>query len=379
MPGKRGSERLIIDCRARNHEIEALGPYFSIVLKGAAPRAKMRSYPALIGFLYCAFAACSTVDSPSNSVEASDGSARGGTTSESGGARSSGGASGAAHTGGAVVGSGAAPPTGGAGSLDSGIGADAAGSGGTAASGGATASGGTRASGGAGASDATTAVTGCIVPLYTDPGDTSWSTIVLAKSAHPRVPVVAIVNPNSGPGSAPSTAYTAGIASLTTASIRTIGYVHTSYGARAASAVRDEIDHWHSWYPQVTGIFFDEESNDPGGDGYYRDLSAYTKSLGIELTVGNPGTDTSASYIGAVDVTFVYESKGLPSDALLTDWRSRYPLQSIGVIPYASALDLAWVSKARSAAGYIYVTDDDLPNPWDSLPSFFDDLLAALD
>jgi hypothetical protein len=155
--------------------------------------------------------------------------------------------------------------------------------------------------------------------------------------------------------------------------------VHTSYGARAAADVRAEIDQWHAWYPKVDGIFFDEESNDAGGDGYYRDLSGYVKSLGMRLTVGNPGTDTAASYIDAVDVTFVYEANGLPSDVTLTDWRSRYPLRSVGVIPYASALDLAWISKARSAVGYIYVTDDDLPNPWDTLPPFFDDLLAALE
>lgn len=227
-------------------------------------------------------------------------------------------------------------------------------------------------------SDAAMSATGCIVPLYTDPGDASWNAIIAAQNAHSTVPVIAIVNPNNGPGSAPSAAYTTGIAALTAARIRVIGYVYTSYGARSTSAVRGDVDDWHAWYPEVGGIFFDEESNDAGGDGYYRDLTSYVKSLGMQLTVGNPGTDTSASYISAVDVTFIYESAGLPSTPLLSDWQSQYPRQSVGIIPYASPLDLAWVSRARAAVGYIYVTDDDLPNPWDTLPAFFDELLGAL-
>jgi hypothetical protein len=235
------------------------------------------------------------------------------------------------------------------------------------------------ATGGAPGSGGSTASTGCIVPLYTDPGDNSWSAIVAARNAHPSVPVIAILNPSNGPGSAPSSTYTTGIAALTTAGIRTIGYVYTSYGARAPATVRTEVDHWHGWYPQLTGIFFDEESNTAGDDAYYRDLTIYVKSLGMQLTVGNPGTNTSASFISAVDVTFIYETDGLPATAMLTNWQSRYPRRSVGVIPYASSLDLAWVQQARAAVGYIYVTDDDLPNPWDTLPSFFGNLLAALE
>ena len=35
--------------------------------------------------------------------------------------------------------------------------------------------------------------------------------------------------------------------------------------------------------------------------------------------------------------------------------------------------------EARKYVGYIYLQNDDLPNPWDSLPSYFDDLLDALE
>ena len=41
-----------------------------------------------------------------------------------------------------------------------------------------------------------------IVPLYTRPDDASWPALIAAKKAHPTVGIIAVVNPNSGPGSA---------------------------------------------------------------------------------------------------------------------------------------------------------------------------------
>jgi hypothetical protein len=218
-----------------------------------------------------------------------------------------------------------------------------------------------------------------IVPLYSYPTESPWSAIVSAKLAHPRVTVIAIANVDDGPGTAVDSEFTSGIRSLTSAGIVVIGYVYTSYAARAAATVKADIDAWHRFYPAISGIFFDEESNDSGGDAYYRDLATYAKSNGMTLTVGNPGTDTSSAYINAMDVTFIYESAGLPSTNMLTGWRSSYARSRAGVIPYAANLDLAWVQQARAAVGYIYVTNDDLPNPWDTLPSYFSSLLAALE
>ncbi len=218
-----------------------------------------------------------------------------------------------------------------------------------------------------------------IVPLYSYPTESPWSAIVSAKLAHPSVTVIAIANVDNGPGTAVDSAFTSGIRALTTAGIVVIGYVYTSYGARAAATVKAEIDAWRRFYPTLSGIFFDEESNTTGGDTYYRDLGTYVKSNGMTLTVGNPGTDTGSAYINALDVTFIYESAGLPSTTMLTNWHSRYPLKGVGVIPYAANFDLTWAQQARSAVGYIYVTNDDLPNPWDTLPSYFSNLLAALE
>jgi hypothetical protein len=37
------------------------------------------------------------------------------------------------------------------------------------------------------------------------------------------------------------------------------------------------------------------------------------------------------------------------------------------------------VRAAKGLVGYIYLTNDTLPNPWDSVPVYFADLLAALE
>jgi len=218
-----------------------------------------------------------------------------------------------------------------------------------------------------------------IVPLYTSPGDSSWNAIVAAKMAHPAVGVIAIVNPANGPGGSPDAAYTSGIARLVSAGIRVVGYVATGYTANSPASVKADIDRWKAFYPMLTGIFFDEQSNRAGDVPYYRDLSQYSKAQGLSFTIGNPGTDTAEGYIGALDTMLIYESAGLPSVSQMGGWHTKYAPSNFGIIPYATQLDAAFVRNARNYVQYVYLQTDSLPNPWDSLPSYFSDLLAALE
>ena len=220
-------------------------------------------------------------------------------------------------------------------------------------------------SGGSGSTSSTAA--GTIVPLYTDPSDSSWDAIITAAVAHPTVHVVAIVNPSDGPGSSKDSGYTSGIAALQAAHIEVIGYVATGYGSHSIASMESEIDQWKSFYPTLQGIFFDEQSNSTSDVAHYQTLSQYAKSMGLNYTVGNPGTDVPAAYIGAVDTMLIYESNGVPSISSLSQWSSYAP-SNFGVIPYAvSAMDTTFVQQARQYVEYIYLTNDDLPNPWDSL------------
>jgi len=232
---------------------------------------------------------------------------------------------------------------------------------------------GTGSSGGGG-------VTGSIVPLYSYPTASYWSSIIAAKNSHPTVPVVAIVNPNSGPGASVDPNYTTGIANLQAAGITVIGYVPTGYAGRSETLVRNDIDAWKSFYPSVTGIFFDEMSNQLADVAYYQRQDSYARSKGLTYTVGNPGTDTIPEYVGVVNTILVYEDSGLP--ASLPAWYGSYAPSNFGVIPYnIPTLDNAatnFIASARQTIGYIYLTNDNLPNPWDTLPSYFSTLLTDL-
>ena len=151
--------------------------------------------------------------------------------------------------------------------------------------------------------------------------------------------------------------------------MKVFGYVHTSYAARAAAEVQAEIGRWRSLYPGVTGIFFDEMAKDPGHEAYYKSLTAAAKGSGFDFTIGNPGVDTAASYVGTVNTILVYESAGLPAPDALAGWHSGHDRSNFGVIPYGvSGVDTAFLAAAKKTCGYIYLQNDVLPNPWDTLP-----------
>lgn len=231
-----------------------------------------------------------------------------------------------------------------------------------------------------GTGGAPSAASGTIVPLYSNPSDPPWAAIVAAKLAHPSVTVRAIINPDNGPGASKDPEYVQGIAKLDAAGIIVLAYVATTYAKKTPAAAQGEISKYQSWYPTLKGIFFDEMSNTAGDEPYYQGLDYYAKGKGYTVTVGNPGTDTLASFVGTVDTILIYESEGLPTVGSLDVFSGQYNPKNFGVIPYGvPALDAAFVTGARAHVGFIYLTDDTVPNPWDTLPSYFSNLLAALE
>jgi hypothetical protein len=226
---------------------------------------------------------------------------------------------------------------------------------------------------------AASGVNGTIIPLYTDPSDGSWDAVVAAKQAHPTVPVLAVINPNNGPGAAAQDSYTSGIAKLTAAGVKVIGYVHTSWGIRPTAELENEMNEYRTWYPGVSGIFLDEMASGTGQESYYSTLSGQAKTRGFDFTIGNPGADTVETYLGAVDVILIYENNGIPALPALAGWHATHDRSNFGVIPYdVPALDAAFVAAARPAVGYIYLESNTLPNPWGAIPAYLSDLVGAL-
>lgn len=219
---------------------------------------------------------------------------------------------------------------------------------------------------------------GVMVPLYIYPGS-AWNPVIQAKTAHPNVQIIAIVNPADGPGSGIDSNYTAWIRNLKTAGVVVLGYVPTTYGARSLGDCEADVNRWKSYY-DVAGIFFDEMSNVRGYENYYSTLNNYSKSLGMTFTVGNPGVDTRSSFIGTVDNIVIYESPGMPSSSALAGWHTSYDPANFSILPFGvGELNASSVTTASQYVKYIYVTNDVLPNPWDSLPPYFSSLVSLLD
>jgi len=113
---------------------------------------------------------------------------------------------------------------------------------------------------------------------------------------------------------------------------------------------------------------------------YYKNISSYAKSKSLTKTVGNPGTETLKGYVGSVDTIVIYESdKGFPNQTQYGGWHKNYPKSDWAVLSYnISCLDSNKVKDAKNFVQYIYVTDDKLPNPWDTIPHYINELFSLL-
>ena len=240
--------------------------------------------------------------------------------------------------------------------------------------------------------------TGVLVSLYMYPGSAGsvhWQKVIDKKYEHPSVPIVAIFNPSSGPGSSKDNNIASWVGKLQNAGIIAIGYVPDGYadtknpGARSMAYMMDAIKKYHDWYG-ADGIFFDEFSNRAGYEGRYNELTSYAKSFGMKITVGNPGASVPSSYIGTVDVINVTEGKGYMPISWLRDcstcsegngWQYQYDKRNFSLLRYdISSLDKSFISEASQWVGLIYVTDgNDSNKRWFHVPPYFGELVATLD
>jgi hypothetical protein len=155
--------------------------------------------------------------------------------------------------------------------------------------------------------------------------------------------------------------------------------VATGYGSHNVSDLQAQINSYNSWY-HVNGIFFDEMANTAGFQTYYSNISNYAKSHGLAMTVGNPGTDTLQSYIGTVDNMCIYESPGLPALSVLGDWHTSYPKSNFCMIAFGvGPPSQSYITSVSNYVSYIYITNENLPNPYDTVPPYIGNEVAMLD
>jgi hypothetical protein len=218
---------------------------------------------------------------------------------------------------------------------------------------------------------------GILVPAYFDPSSGSaWDSL---NQAARRVPLIAIMNPNNGPATTPSPDYRRAITALREAGGQVIGYVYSSYTARAIDQVKADVDRYDSFYT-IDGIFVDEMTNDSNAThlAYYEELYRYIKSKRVSyLVVGNPGINTLQRYLDqpVTDALVTFESNVGYAQYVPDAWTSTNPATAFSHLCYAvsapaTMTNYILLAVARNA-GYIYVTDDAGNNPWDTLPGFW--------
>lgn len=226
-----------------------------------------------------------------------------------------------------------------------------------------------------------------LVPAYFYPVPGSpWGRLDAAAAANPQR-ILAIGDPANGPGLAIDPSYTAAFQSFRASGGTLLGYVYTSYGARPLATVLADVDLWFSMY-SADGIFVDEMDNTPGAhESYYRAIYVHVQAQRAHsLVVGNPGTSTVPSYLGSnvqpVVSALCINETGTGFLSWTSDpWVAMRARSHFYALPYATPAN-GWQAAVDHAfaqnCGFVYVTDDTLPNPWDTLPSYFESMVGYI-
>lgn len=228
-----------------------------------------------------------------------------------------------------------------------------------------------------------------VVPAYFFPSSSGsdWDRLDTAAA---QVPITAIMNPASGPGTGVISNYTDVVGSLRQAGGTVIGYVASGFGNRPLSSVLADIDSYASWY-DIDGIFIDEMSNSGATAtlDFYQAIYDHTKSVDANWQLmGNPGINTNEAYLTrpTADRLVVFETFGSQyTGHTPSAWNDNYDSETFVNLLHTQAaeqdaLDFVDLAVERNVGG-VYFTDDVLNNPWDRLPTYWDsfvDKVAAV-
>jgi hypothetical protein len=223
-----------------------------------------------------------------------------------------------------------------------------------------------------------------LVPAYFYPagdGLKAWENLLAAAE---KAPVVAIMNPASGPGKEADANYVELLKKAAKSKATVIGYVSTGYAKRKLADVQADVDQWRKLYPSVAGIFYDEQASAEEHVPYYVQL--YKHAYAVQqnkLVITNAGTECSEEYVlkPATDAVCLFEGPQPLSAAKYPKWSSSSP-EKVAVLSYKVTDATQWKACLKFAQdkkfGYVYVTDAEGANPWDRLPKYWDEEVAAV-
>ncbi|KAL4758534.1 spherulation-specific family 4 protein [Aspergillus foveolatus] len=221
----------------------------------------------------------------------------------------------------------------------------------------------------------------------------AWNRIIGYPS---NIVSVLIANVLNGPDTTINEAWADVINRASASGKRIIGYVRTGYLGQSqqrfetrlgstemadwVAQIEADVDLWYALYPgKIGGIFFDEVLNICGSNNEYADLYRFLsdntkRKYSDAFTVLNPGTTIPQCFENSADtlMTFeqsfdIYMNSYVPNPGWTpTDPRKLWHI--IYGVPQAEAARVANLAHERGA-GFIHITDDTLPNPYDTLPN----------
>ena len=226
-----------------------------------------------------------------------------------------------------------------------------------------------------------------LVPAYIYPsgeGRKRWQKLIEAAA---KVEVVAIANPSTGPGRERNPDYAAVFTEAANQGVKLIGYVNTQYAGRSRAEVKEDIDAWVRYYPQIAGFFFDQQPREAEFHhlDYYAELRTYAQAkLRDPLVITNPGIACDPAFLAQPisDATCIFANyEGF------ADFELPAPLRSYDAARFAALVyNVADVEAMRAAIkdaivkkiGYLYVSDEKPPVQWGRLPLYWEAEVGAV-
>ncbi len=204
------------------------------------------------------------------------------------------------------------------------------------------------------------------VPAYYWPG-VQWDALLNAGSEVKYT----VLNPNSGPDTQVHAGFVDVVARARAKGFTVVGYVDTAYGTRAASLVEADIASYRLFYG-INQFFFDQTPSACSSLPYYTALETFVQQSANGFIIHNPGTNPGECYLDVADIVVNFEGTEtsyatwdpapyVASYAANRFWNIVYDVTATNG---SSLMNLA----SQRNIGFVYITDDGLPNPFDRIP-----------
>ena len=214
-----------------------------------------------------------------------------------------------------------------------------------------------------------------------------WKSVI--SEGGEKIPYV-VINPNNGPGNKVDLNYVRQLEENVKAGIKNIAYIRTNYQKSSLKSVLADVDKYYRLYGKniLSGFFFDEvgveEKNQPA---YMKTIYEYVKNKSKDnLVIANPGRQITDNLAPYADIFVTSEISADEYINRFTEPESEFENDGcnsshIWHIVYGAKPEqyeqIIKLSRKRNV-GWLMITDDVQPNPYDDLPTNFRRMAAMI-